>query len=433
MKDRLQKVKKANETLNAICDFIDNEDREIENSDSFLSGKIYSIKECFELKDTPVTLGCSAIAPHIANQDAQVVKQLSKLGATPIARGNLSEFMLSFETNNLIYGRTNHPINPGYTAGGSSGGDAALVATCVDFAIASDLGGSIRVPAAHCGVVGYKPTSNSWNKTGFYPRTNHFAETMLGIGCITKDVETTHILNTQLSEKSPPDITESQKKINLYYPTQFLKGIKNKEIKEAGDFISNLFETKEGYEASKINLSKIIRGSLYQWMYLLLDAYLPIMNTQLNLQSKTKIQFLFKTIRSYQKKRITRETFLVIATSVFMKRSPAKTTKVINKVTQKRNEIQTLLHTNGLFVYPTIKMLPLEHGKLNRRVNAGRLDGIFPAIFANVMDLSAITVPVQKFKSSQKFVPGITIATVKGNEHLLFEVAKKIEESTKSN
>src|SRR5690606_35375937 len=92
------------------------------------------------------------------------------------------------ETDNLVYGRTHNPWDLHRTPGGSSGGDAALVASgCVPFAVGSDVGGSIRIPAAFCGIAGHKPTG------GLIPSTGHFppgppGEPMMSCGPLARYV-----------------------------------------------------------------------------------------------------------------------------------------------------------------------------------------------------------------------------------------------------
>ena len=81
-------------------------------------------------------------------------------GAIPIVRGNMPQSALSLHTKNLIFGEARHPLKQERSCGGSFGGDAGLVAArCVPCGLGSDIGGSIRYPAAFCGVYGFKPTT----------------------------------------------------------------------------------------------------------------------------------------------------------------------------------------------------------------------------------------------------------------------------------
>ena len=111
------------------------------------------------------TLGRSAFVPE---RDATVAARLKAAGAVLLGKSNTPEFTLSFETDNLVFGRTKNPFDAGRSPGGSSGGAAAAVtAALCAFDIGSDTGGSIRVPSHFCGTAGLKPTH------GRVPRTGH--------------------------------------------------------------------------------------------------------------------------------------------------------------------------------------------------------------------------------------------------------------------
>ncbi|EDN71371.1 Amidase [Beggiatoa sp. PS] len=133
-----------------------------------LHGVPMTIKDSFDtvgLISTGGTLGRKNFVP---TEDATVVKRLREAGAILLGKTNTPEFTLSFETDNLVYGKTNNPYDITKSPGGSSGGAAAIIAAGGSpFDIGSDLGGSIRFPAHLCGIAGIKPTS------GRVPRTGH--------------------------------------------------------------------------------------------------------------------------------------------------------------------------------------------------------------------------------------------------------------------
>jgi fatty acid amide hydrolase 2 len=135
-----------------------------------------TIKEFIGVDGMPQTGGLLWRKDVTADGDATVVKRLRDAGAIIMGSTNIPEGGLWMETYNSIYGRTLNPWNTKRTPGGSSGGEGALVsAGCTPFGIGSDVGGSIRIPAAFCGVVGHKPTG------GLVPNTGHFPEGSLGI------------------------------------------------------------------------------------------------------------------------------------------------------------------------------------------------------------------------------------------------------------
>src|SRR4029077_12740699 len=107
---------------------------------------------------------------HRASGDATAVARLRSAGAIVLGKTNCPEFLSNYETDNYPTGRTNNPWNLEYTAGGSSGGEAAAIASfCSAGGIGSDGGGSVRIPAHFCGIVALKPTPGRVSAAGHYP------------------------------------------------------------------------------------------------------------------------------------------------------------------------------------------------------------------------------------------------------------------------
>jgi amidase len=123
-----------------------------------LAGIPFSVKENIDVAGTPTTFGLNADVPD-ATHDAPHVAHLRASGAVPIARGNLPDLALRWHTESARYGTTINPLDPNLSPGGSSGGDAVAVATgMVAFAVGSDYGGSLRVPASVTGTYALRPT-----------------------------------------------------------------------------------------------------------------------------------------------------------------------------------------------------------------------------------------------------------------------------------
>lgn len=132
-----------------------------------LHGLPVSIKESIEVAGTPSTLGLTARAGHRATSDSPQVAALKNAGAVIIGKTNVALLLRAYETNNPVYGRTNNPWNYDRAPGGSSGGEAALVAAGGSvFGLGSDLAGSIRLPAHACGVHGLRPTAGRLTMLG---------------------------------------------------------------------------------------------------------------------------------------------------------------------------------------------------------------------------------------------------------------------------
>lgn len=125
-----------------------------------LHGVPITIKEAFDLAGTPATYGIPLRKDTLATADDLYVARMRQAGAIILGKTNVSQLLLYIESDNPLYGRTNNPWNLARTPGGSSGGQAAIIAAGGSpLGLASDIGGSIRVPAAFCGLVGLKPTA----------------------------------------------------------------------------------------------------------------------------------------------------------------------------------------------------------------------------------------------------------------------------------
>jgi amidase len=135
-----------------------------------LLGVPMTVKESFDLRGHPTTWGMEEHREHRAREDALVVQRLKAAGAIVLGKTNVPPVLADWQSSNPVYGRTNNPYDVALSPGGSSGGGAAALAmgfSALEFG--SDIGGSIRVPAAFCGVFGHKST---W---GLIPVGGHMA------------------------------------------------------------------------------------------------------------------------------------------------------------------------------------------------------------------------------------------------------------------
>lgn len=132
-----------------------------------LAGLPVTIKECFDVEGELTTIGVPKKDRPAARSDAAIVKLLKSEGAVILGRTNVSQLMLFNESSNPIFGRTSHPMSLAHTPGGSSGGEAAAIGAGMSpLGVGTDIGGSIRVPAAFCGIAGLKPTLDRWPMQG---------------------------------------------------------------------------------------------------------------------------------------------------------------------------------------------------------------------------------------------------------------------------
>ena len=134
-----------------------------------------AVKDLFDTAGLTTTYGSAIFAEHVPDRDAEAVRLLQEAGYANVGKTNLHEFAYGVTSENPHFGWVPNPIAPGRMAGGSSGGSAAaLAAGLADAALGSDSGGSIRIPAACCGIVGFKPTFGLVSLEGCFPLAPSF-------------------------------------------------------------------------------------------------------------------------------------------------------------------------------------------------------------------------------------------------------------------
>ena len=161
-----------------------------------LLGLPVTVKDSLEVEGLPSLCGSLARVGHVVQQDATVVRRLREAGAIVVAKTNVPEYTWSYETDNVVSGRTLHPLDPARTPGGSSGGEAALLGADASIVgIGTDGGGSIRLPSHYCGIVGLRPSAGLVPETGCWPSTRDTGMIdMSAIGPMVRYVEDAELL-----------------------------------------------------------------------------------------------------------------------------------------------------------------------------------------------------------------------------------------------
>ncbi len=167
-----------------------------------LRGIPIALKDIFDTAGVRTTAGSAFLADNIPEQDAFVVEKLKQAGAIIMGKTNTHEIALGVTGNNPHYGTARNPWDPTRIPGGSSAGSAIAVATGMALgALGTDTGGSIRIPASLCGVVGFKPTFGHVSLRGVFPLSWNLDH----VGPLTKSVKDAALILYIISEYDPLD------------------------------------------------------------------------------------------------------------------------------------------------------------------------------------------------------------------------------------
>ncbi len=264
----LCRIKEVDKKLNAFISVFEEDIEKFE--DNSFDGKFIpiAIKDNICIKNKKTTCGSKILENYVAPYDATVIEYLKQSSAVFIGKTNMDEFAMGSSTETSYFGPTKNPYDLERVPGGSSGGSAVAVASGeVPVALGSDTGGSIRQPAAFCGVVGVKPTygrvsryglvafASSLDQIGVFARNVIDAAKVLEIICKYDERDSTcvNLPQENFVEELKKVDENFVKKIKIGVPKEyFIEGIQ-KEIKDKIFEVIN-FLSKEGAEIKEISL-----------------------------------------------------------------------------------------------------------------------------------------------------------------------------------
>jgi len=245
----LQRIDQLQPSLNAFIHVMaDAAKRDAEAADRELAsgrdrgplhGVPIAVKDIIDVRGVPTTAASRVREGHIAAADAPVITRLRDAGAVIIGKTNLDEFAFGTTSENSAFGAVRHPLDPARSPGGSSGGSAVAVATGMALAaLGTDTGGSIRIPAAACGIVGLKPTLDEISTAGVVP----LAKTFDHVGPFTRTVGDARLLHQAMSAStgadprwSGADLPRSAKDLCLGIPRGYLTDLLDDDVRARFD------------------------------------------------------------------------------------------------------------------------------------------------------------------------------------------------------
>ncbi|BCD60593.1 MULTISPECIES: Asp-tRNA(Asn)/Glu-tRNA(Gln) amidotransferase subunit GatA [unclassified Nitratiruptor] len=234
-----------------------------------------AIKDNIQVVGWEVTCASKILKGYIAPYDATVIQKLRSNGLVPFGRTNMDEFAMGSTTETSCYGKTLNPKDPSRVPGGSSGGSAAAVAAGIAIAaLGSDTGGSIRQPAAFCGVVGMKPTYGRVSRYGLAA----YGSSLDQIGPMTQNVEDAAILYNIIAGPDAKDSTSARIECKPVVPDPKRKlkiGVVPNYVKDASGAVQKAYD--KAIEALKQEGHEIVEVSLMDAKYDIASYYITAM------------------------------------------------------------------------------------------------------------------------------------------------------------
>ncbi|XP_058978558.1 fatty-acid amide hydrolase 2-like [Musca domestica] len=369
------------------------------------------------------TLGLVSRKNERAPEDAECVKLMKESGAIIIATSSVPEVNRWIETRNKLIGQTKNPYDLRRSVGGSSGGEAALIASCsTAFGLGTDIGGSIRIPSFNCGVFGHKPTRNVVNMRGCTFRTGKEEHTMVAAGPMTRyakdlmpifKVLTGPVMAEKLKLSKPVDL----KKLRFFYiPCNNMKQCNpvNRETQMVMYKIRKHFQNITGAEVKLAVLPHLeISGKM--WRYWMTQEPANFNNLLGNGVELNPFVELFKKLIGQSE--FTMAAIFSLIDSIL----PKEKEEFIRSATQElKKALQDLLGDDGvLFYHSSPRTAPFHYYPLVKF-----LDFSYFSIF-NVLQTPVTQVPMGLDSNGMPL--GIQVVASDMNDRFCIAVAEELE------
>ena len=382
-----------------------------------LHGIPVTVKDSFDVAGLPTRAGSRLRPDTPAAADAPVVARLRAAGAIVLGKTNTPEMLASFETDNFLTGHTNNPWNLQRTPGGSSGGEAAAIAAfCSAGGIATDGGGSLRVPAHFCGIAALKPTPGRIPTSGHFPALGYPAGLLSVAGPMARDALDLRLLFSALAGYHEPD--------------PFSVPVPPHEPSTARARLG-VWE-----QFGSVPVAPEIRAAVLQAASWLADLGFPVASFQpTGLDRAPNVwAFLFKLpLTALRQLAEGREADLHWTLQEALEPfDPTASQILVNLATRDRLRATFLrqLETRAAVIMPVCGVTAFPHRQ--RKFVAGESEiGLFqammPAVLANVLGLPAVTVPVAL--SPEGLPIGVQLMGRPYEDELLLDLAVRLEEA----
>jgi Asp-tRNA(Asn)/Glu-tRNA(Gln) amidotransferase A subunit family amidase len=433
----LERIQQLHPKLNAATTIFSDRDKLIAEAREQaaqgrpLMGLPISVKETFGLAGTSITAGSRRMPSVPVEEDCVLIDRVRKAGAVVLARSNVPEFAMTGETSNTVYGRTNSCLGEAWSSGGSSGGEGALVGSgCSAFGLGSDILGSIRLPAAFNGIVGFKPHSSAINKKGTWPEVSGFTNSFLCLGPLTRSVRDSRLVYNQIADVPLSDSFAAPEGLRLFTSPDFPLSFRQKCVEEAYRYSARELVSTAGMQPASVSLKQVGKWFLYLQQIITHDFEQSMLDNLVTSDGEefSKLVELWNQITGNPQ--VDGGLFrMLLLMPIIRPRSPGRVEKIQQEYLQGREELYDTLGEDGILLLPTLGTTTLPHGALNANsLKPGVNKMVTSMTFPNYMNLSAISVPAWRFTDSKTGLPpGIMLCCRSGSEEHLLNAARALE------
>jgi Asp-tRNA(Asn)/Glu-tRNA(Gln) amidotransferase A subunit family amidase len=386
-----------------------------------------TVKQTFGMAGRTITAGSRRMPPIPMDHDCPIVRRVRESGAILLARSNTPELTMSHETDNLLAGRTNNPLDGTRTAGGSSGGEAALVAAGASaLGFGSDIGGSIRFPAHCCGIVGFKPDSSAVDGRGTFPpdKPPDFGDTLLGFGPMARSVRDARLGFEVLAGRDLPP-PASVGGLRLLVPSVPVGTIRDAAIARAVARARSIL-TRAGMRVETADAGDA--DDLFRlWQRVIVGFSETPMREHLRDANGEAFSLAREAIaRLAGRPTVWRGVFLALLGMRIVRPSPEALAEAVARTRERRARWRSVLGGDGVLLLPTAGFLAPRHGRAMLLDNLPGVPGVYvPLAFANLLDLPAISVPA--WPDAAPLPPGVQLVAAPGAEAALLDAAAALE------
>lgn len=405
---------------------------QMEKETPFL-GVPFTVKESCGVQGMSQSVGCLPRKGIKASRDGEAVARMRHAGAIPICVTNTPELCLCWESNNLVTGCTNNPYNQHRTPGGSSGGEAALIAAgASSVGIASDIAGSIRLPAMFTGIFGHKPTPGYVPLDGHYPNSkDENFQKFLTIGPMARFAEdlkpTLKILAGEKADQLNLDKEVNLKDLRIFYKDTAGESMvlipTDVEIKEAIKKAVRYFDEVHGCPTEEVEIEELgdtveISASVFFQMEGIPD--LMSMTVSDNPKDKKNVYLeLLKSIFGLSEYSIAGILFTILYKTNGM--IPRSKRDMYNKQNAElRETFMNMLRDTGVFFYPTHPIPAYQHYQFMLKTA-----GVCYTMIFNTLGFPSTHVPLGLDKDGLPI--GIQVVAGPHQDRLCLAVAKELE------